>query len=352
MMLAAPLVLLPLSWLDLRTRAHDDETVAADAETSADATTSTSTLREPLIAEAAVAPAKQRSSVFRPATAEVVSYFLFLSIFAISDAYIVHAQGDDFYLSEPAGVLAFPDGEFKPTTFMQTLARFIIVPGNLPGIFGRAAYPVVPWIGLTSLGIGVGFSLRRHTAATIGRIGLMSVVFLSLFVLVRCFGGAAGNLRGLPRGDGQRAPGLEAQHVDKPLAFFIMAKYPPSLAFALLYVGIDLAFIFAFFKATAVFPVDPTSGRTAAHRAALKAAQFMWDSFLIFGQVPLFFYVCHFWLLGVLSGIAAIFTDDPKVYIQVCVPIWIAVLAVLRPLCFRYGAFKRTTPRNSFWRYI
>jgi hypothetical protein len=68
--------------------------------------------------------------------------------------------------------------------------------------------------------------------------------------------------------------------------------------------------------------------------------------------VPLAFYIGHFLILGSASAIACAFTDDFKVSLPVCVVIWIALLAVLRPLCQRYGAFKLTTAKDSFWRLL
>ncbi len=274
--------------------------------------------------------------------AELAGYAVFCLVYAVDNYVIVTAQGDDFFTAKNA---SFPDYGFKANTLGETIERYFILPGGLPSPFGSASYPVMPWIALTSLGIGMGFSLRKDTGATIHRMGVMSLLFLGAFLLVRLFGGAVGNYRGLPRGDGQREGFL---HVNKPLAFFILCKYPPSLAFTLLFLGTDIGIMWLMFESMSYYPF---------HRAGVplgwrKLAQFLWDTLNIYGQVPLVFYLVHFWLLGPASAIAAVFTDNFRVPLWACTLIWLTVLAVLRPICQRYGAFKATTPKDSLWRYL
>merc|ERR1712194_826017 len=108
-----------------------------------------------------------------------------------------------------------------------------------------------------------------------------------------------------------------------------MSKYPPSLAFTLFYLGLDMAILVFFFKMSKYFPLAASGGPLP------KLAQFLWDTFHIYGQVPLYFYVLHFWFLGISSGVAAFITTDFKLNLAWCVPIWWTVLSILRPLCKR-----------------
>jgi hypothetical protein len=199
------------------------------------------------------------------------------------------------------------------------------------------------------LGIGVGFSIQENLHSSIKRLTLCCAVFLSAFVLMRMFGGSFGNYRGWPRGDGSR-PGED--HVSPFLSFFIMSKYPPSPSFACFYGGLDIAFIVFFYHASANFPFAPMPLQQRCQRWLRLFAEWLWNTILLFGQVPLFFYILHFWMLGILAGIACAITDSFQLSLPLCVPLWLTVILTLRPVCRRYGIFKRTTPRHSLWRYL
>mmetsp|Transcript_2439 Transcript_2439/g.4860 ORF Transcript_2439/g.4860 Transcript_2439/m.4860 type:complete len:568 (-) Transcript_2439:1204-2907(-) len=270
---------------------------------------------------------------------EILSYFLFIGIYVWGNFYIVDAQGDDFY--QP--INTFPGYYVRASNFGQVMVRLFLVPGMLPRPFQITTYPVIPWMGLTVLGIGMGFSLKQSTEKTFKRFGLFAILFLVCFFLVRFFGGTFGNLRGLPRGDGQREGEL---HVDKVLAFFITSKYPPSLAYTFLYGGFDFGFMFLFWLSCKAFPI------ASPQSVFSKLAQFLWDTCLIYGQVPLFFYVLHFYLVGSFSAVSAALFDDYKIPLPSCIVVWLCVLAILRPVCVWYNKFKRSTQKNSFWRYI
>jgi len=278
---------------------------------------------------------------YLPTFAEIICYGIFLALFALSNTVIVNAQGENFYIDRNNG---FPDQLSKARTFWEVVQRFVMIPGKLPDPFGGTSYPLVPWLGVTSLGIGVGFSLEKDAKRTMLRLGFTSILFMVGFILVRFFGGTFGNFRGLPRGDGQRS--TDVVHVDKLLAFFITSKYPPSLAFTFLYLSIDLALIFLFHKLESMFPISNPRSLIGA------VAQFFWATCKIFGEVPLFFYVVHFWMIGLLSALTSMLTDKYKVSLPMCVVIWLGVVAFLRPLSIWYGEFKSTTRKDSFWRYI
>jgi hypothetical protein len=106
-----------------------------------------------------------------------------------------------------------------------------------------------------------------------------------------------------------------------------LVKYPPSLVFLLLFLGIDLVGLSLLAKAE----------RTPS----------VWTKpFLVFGRSPLFFYVVHLYLYAGIgwmvgpggTGLGPMF------------PIWLLGLVALYPLCQRYGAFKQRQSADSLWR--
>jgi len=317
MMCAALFFLLPLYYVDR----HFENSITIND------------LEEPLV------ETNQKKSSLKPPVVEIIGYSLFLCIYMISNIVIVHAQGDDFFLSN---LTEYPHGSARATNFGETFERFFLIPGTLPRPLGRAAYPVIPWLGTTVLGMGIGFSMKSHPVQSFRRIGWLSILFLFGFFVIRTIGGAAGNLRGLPRQDGQREG---EYHVGLFIAYFGTCKYPPSLAFNLLNVGIDFGLIYGFFLLEPVFPL-------VKGNKFRDVLQYLWDTILIFGQVPLFFYILHFWMIAIFSATLAFFTSSFKFSLPLCALAWIGFLAILRPLCEKYGIFKVSTPRDSVWRYL
>ena len=72
---------------------------------------------------------------------------------------------------------------------------------------------------------------------------------------------------------------------------------------------------------------------------------------LVFGRVPLFFYVLHFWVYAALRIVLGVCGVD-GVPISAVFPLYVAVLVLLFFACRRYGAFKQTTPPESLWRFL
>ncbi len=109
-----------------------------------------------------------------------------------------------------------------------------------------------------------------------------------------------------------------------------VTKYPPSLAFVALTLGVDLLF----FGAISTWWSHPSWG---SWRKPL----------LVFGRTSLFFYIAHLYLFAII-GLA--FPHGAP--IAVVYPIWLAGLVVLYPLCVRYQRFKSSKPGDSLWRFF
>jgi uncharacterized membrane protein len=131
------------------------------------------------------------------------------------------------------------------------------------------AYPLVPWIGVTAAGYGLGQIYRwdaERRRALLLRLGTA----LSLAFLV---------IRGL------NVYGDPARWMPQPtvtlstLSFLNTTKYPPSLLFLLMTLGPAMLFLWA---------VDRKTPRI------LRAA-------LVFGRVPLFYYMLHFFLIHLFA---------------------------------------------------
>ncbi len=179
-----------------------------------------------------------------------------------------------------------------------------------------ALYPLLPWIGVMLFGFVVGRDFNRHPDAA-KRWTLWAAVFAGLFLLVR-----------LPAGYGN------AYGYDRvaSCAFFTWAKYPPDLA----WLTWSFMTIFALLALLVRFPA----------LAEIAPSRFV----AAFGRVPFFFYVVHFYVLGLVGWMIApqLLKSLPlwQVY-----AIWIALLVLLWKPCAAYFAYKERNPK-SLWRYF
>ena len=70
-----------------------------------------------------------------------------------------------------------------------------------------------------------------------------------------------------------------------------------------------------------------------------------WHPFLALGRSPLFFYLMHIWMLGLIGSCFRGGSPFWVVYIA-----WPFVVTALVPLCDRYSEFKQSKPVTSLWR--
>jgi uncharacterized membrane protein len=137
-----------------------------------------------------------------------------------------------------------------------------------------ASYPLVPWIGVTAVGYGLGqvyaWPAERRRAFLWRSGAALTAAFIVLRVVNRY-------------GDPSR---WATQHdgVATMLSFLNTTKYPPSLLFLLMTLGPALVFLRA---------VD--GGTPALLRPAL-----------VIGKVPLFYYLLHFPLIHLLAVAACL----------------------------------------------
>jgi len=204
-----------------------------------------------------------------------------------------------------------------------------VVPiGGLTILF---AYPVLPWFGVICLGYGLGPVFLLETSRRRRVLMMLGLSMAALFVVLRAF-----QIYGDPQ------PWEGHPELWKTVGDFIdVAKYPPSLLYVLITVGLALAFV----------PV--------LERLRGPAASFL----LAFGRAPLFAYVLHLYvahLLAMAVGAAMgfplasflnpLFNGPPQGWgfsLAGTYGIWLLILAVLYPPTRWFAEVKAR--RRDWW---
>ena len=205
-------------------------------------------------------------------------------------------------------------GPFELANPLDALNPFLILPGGIPAINLWSNYPVLPWLELVTFGMLFGHWVASDPRKAFRRALQLGGAFLAAFVVIRILDGF-GNIR----------PRLGNDWID----FLNPVKYPPSMAFTLLTMGVNLIVLWLFAR-----------------------ARDSWQQFLqplaVFGQAPLFFYTVHLFLY---AGIGWLFaprgTSIPAMY-----PFWLLGLLILYPLCLWFGRLKQRQPATSILRFF
>jgi uncharacterized membrane protein len=210
--------------------------------------------------------------------------------------------------------------------------QLALEPGPLP--MGFIPYPALPWLGVMCLGYGLGHVFALPAAERRRTVLMLALAAVALFVVVR-----------LLNGYGDPAPwARQDDAVRTLLSFFNVSKYPPSLLYVLITLGVALALMIA---------LESLRG-------------FFARVLLAYGRTPLFTYVVHIYvvhcaalLVGIAGGWpASAFVDSisnprqllsahwgfglPVVYV-----VWLLVLALLYPLARWFSGVKRR--RRDWW---
>lgn len=192
----------------------------------------------------------------------------------------------------------------------------------------RTSYPVLPWIGVISLGYIAGrwftkeisSELRQRYLLITGGAGLV------FFVVLRFINSY-----------GDRPYHLGNNAVETVMSFFNITKYPPSLLFISLTLGGGLILLSLFER--------------YQHRKWL-------GYFAVFGSVPMFFYLLHLYVLKFmyLAAVAifglnhgAYFGFDHWWSIWICT---IILVVVLYPITLSFSSFKSTHREIKWLKYF
>jgi uncharacterized membrane protein len=207
-----------------------------------------------------------------------------------------------------------------------------------PGTAFFTAYPLVPWLGILLAGFGAGefFQIESERRKRIFlRTGISVLV---IFVILRLL-----NFYGDPGKWTEQATPLFTF-----LSFFNVTKYPPSLLFTLLFIGLALLLLFI--------------TETARNRVT--------EILSVYGRVPLFYFIIHLYLIHGLMFIVlylqgfknnnfvfgAFKNGRPEatngVSLAAVYLIWVAVVLILYPVCRWYGNYKMNNPENRLLKYL
>jgi uncharacterized membrane protein len=192
------------------------------------------------------------------------------------------------------------------------------------------AYPLIPWVGVTALGYGLGQVYLWPAARRRGFLLRLGLALSAAFVALRAIG-----LYGDPSPWSAQATPLATV-----LSFLRTTKYPPSLLFLLMTLGPALVFLAALDRGTPA-PLRPA---------------------LVFGRVPLFYYVVHMPLIHLAAVAVCLarygsahwmfespwpdlfpFTPPPGwgFGLPVVYSIWLAVVLAMYPLSRWFAGVKR-----------
>lgn len=176
----------------------------------------------------------------------------------------------------------------------------------------RSLYPIIPWVGVVLLGFVLGADAAVRERPRKLWLGLAGLSF-ALFFGVRVSGGF---------GNAYPHEGLGT------LGFWIFAKYPPDLAWI----------TWSFWQIFLVLAV--------LHWVSERGPAPVLKPFALFGRVPFFFYLTHFYLLGIMT-----MATGGKRGLKEAVLLWVVGVALMFPICRWYDRKKRERP-NWVTRYV
>lgn len=223
------------------------------------------------------------------------------------------------------GVLVAVLGELsmrvQPSSQPLSAVWRLLFVGGRPFARTVSAYPVLPWLSIMIFGWILGRWLLRSERASRARALLgIGVALLAGFAVVR----------GL---DGYGNWGLHRDSL-APLQWLHVAKYPPSIAFMTLELGIGFVLLAGFFA----LDESPPKG-LARPLAALS----------LFGSTAFFYYLLHVHLLDVVDLVLRV--DHQTYGLAKTYGGALFALVVLYPLCVRYRAYKAAHP-DGWTRFI
>jgi uncharacterized membrane protein len=224
------------------------------------------------------------------------------------------------------------------------LWKILHVPDRIelsPGYSFYVDYPLIPWLGVMAAGYSFGPVFLRSSISRRALLLRFGIGFIGLFLLLRL-----SNIYGDPEP-------WQAQQNPLFTVFAILncEKYPPSLSYLLVTISI-MMLLLAFFESKKLILVK--------------------EPLLIFGRVPLFFYLIHLplihgtalavtyfrdlpvdWLLG--RGSHAFPTIPAPEYgfnIPTVYFVWVVMILLLYPLCKLFSAYKYHHPEIRWLSYI
>lgn len=227
------------------------------------------------------------------------------------------------------------------TGIISRVMRLMVSSGAVPLGSGRLfimGYPPIPWLSIMLLGYASGAFFYRSSTERITVFVYLGITCLSLFMILRSL-----NIYGDPAPWSKQSTPLYTV-----LSFLNVTKYPPSLMFSLCMLGL------MFFLLAAAESLK--NKRVAA-------------VFSVYGKVPLFYFLIHWYILHLLLFIV-IFAQGYSVSDMVfgtnfgrprdisglslffVYLVWTVVVAVMYPLCKWFGKLKSKNMDKRWVRYF
>ncbi|MFW1665433.1 MULTISPECIES: DUF1624 domain-containing protein [Acinetobacter] len=196
------------------------------------------------------------------------------------------------------------------------------------GLRVRTSYPVLPWVGVILIGYCLGqFFQPKFNAQQRDRyLILIAMLSIVLFVLLRLL-----NVYGDEAWKSYDSLTLSL------MSFFNLTKYPPSLLFILWNVGIGLIVLIAFER--------------WIQTPFLKVL-------VVFGSVPMFFYLLHLYVLKLLYMISELLwgaNESGYFSVSGVAQLWIITLfliCLLYPVVNAFSSYKHANKHITWLKYF
>jgi len=200
-------------------------------------------------------------------------------------------------------------------------------------------YPVLPWIGIMSLGYYLGNLFDSDYDAELRQdvLLILGIGAILLFFILRSI-----NIYGDP------SHWATQKNISMSvLSFFNVTKYPPSLLYTLITLGPSLIFL-----SVAEKPLTPLRERIS-----------------VFGRVPFFYYIIHLYAIHFLAifgamicgfnwsdmilttkvGLTPGFKGGYGFNLLTVYIIWFCLIIALYPACKWFDKYKRAHQREKWW---
>lgn len=190
------------------------------------------------------------------------------------------------------------------------------------GITIKTTYPVLAWIGVIALGYALGPWFTRAAEERRRWLTMLGLGMLLAFLLLRTINGY---------GDAPWAP-VPGDPLRSVMSFLALTKYPPSLLFLLLTLGVAMLLLAGF------------EGRSGTVMRKL----------VVMGGAPMAFYLLHIYVLRVLylGAVAVWGTNQGQVFGLPSVgAMWLMYLLLIVPLYYptKWFAELKRRRRDLYW---
>lgn len=224
----------------------------------------------------------------------------------------------------------------------ETAVKRILMPLFAPGSISLGGdrllimgYPPIPWLGIMLTGFAAGRYFAVETPKSFFlKVGIAAI---GLFILLRVINVYGDSVPWSP----------QKNSVFTFLSFINLTKYPPSLQFCLLFLGILFLIIFA----------------VQGIRSKIT------ELLCVYGKVPLFYFLIHIYIIHLLVFVMVFmqgFKSSEMVFgfnfgrpksgsgleLWAIYVVWLGIVVVMYPLCKWYMRYKENNKEKKWLRYL